>query len=177
MLYFSILSVSPSPGDDGALAVEVGLVEEIVDPARFVDAARHQHRIAVTTAQSVAGRHVHLDVGNNLIQPGLAGEHLPHRAPALLELRLGKIGQPLRLGLEPLIDLGLRGDALIDVPGFIAQVEHHLVLHRLVESVSVDVAPENLDAPLLVSLEERSTRKADEHGAGKDSLHRVVQVS
>ena len=74
------------------------------------------------------------------------GEHLLHRAPALLELGLGEVGQPLGLGLEPLVDLLLRGDALVDVARLVAQVEHHAVPHGLVELVGVDVAAEDLDA-------------------------------
>ena len=93
----------------------------------------------------------------------LAGQHLLHRAPALLELRLGQVVQPLGLGLEPLVDLRLRGDVLVDVPRLVAQVEHHAVPHRLVELVGVDVAAEDLDALLLVGLQQRRAGEADEH--------------
>ena len=41
----------------------------------------------------------------------LAGQHPLHGAPLLLELRLGQVVQSLGLGLEPLVDLLLRGDA------------------------------------------------------------------
>ena len=119
MSYFCRFSVSPSPailalevrrgrsvgGDDGALALQVGLVEQLVELARLVDAARDQHGVAASALQPVPGLHVHQDVGDDLFQPRLAGEHLLHRAPALLELRLGEIGQALGLGLEPLVDL------------------------------------------------------------------------
>ena len=148
----------PVGGDDGALAVQVGLVEQLVELARLVDAARDQHGVAAPALQPVPGLHVHQDVGHDLLQPRLAGEHLLHRAPALLELRLGQIGQPLGLGLEPLVDLRLGGDVLVDVPRLVAQVEHHPVLHRLVELVGVDVAAEDLDAPLLVGLRAAACR-------------------
>ena len=107
----------------------------------------------------------------------LAGQHLLHRAPALLELRLGQIGQALGLGLEPLVDLRLRGDALVDVARLVAQVEHHAVLHRLVELVGVDVAAKDLDALLLVGLQQRRAGEADEHGVRQDRLHRLVQLA
>jgi hypothetical protein len=85
--------------------------------------------------------HVHQDVGLDLLKPRLARQDLLHGAPALLELGLGEGGEPLGLGLEPLIDLGRRGDALVDVARLVAQVEDHAVLHGLVELVGVDVAP------------------------------------
>ena len=104
-------------------------------------------------------------------------EHLLHRAPALLELGLGQIGQSLGLGLEPLVDLRLRGDVLVDVARLVAQIEHHAVLHRLVELVGVDVAAEDLDALLLVGLQQRRAGEADEHGvrAGSPSSPRAAR--
>ena len=117
------------------------------------------------------------DVGDDLLQPRLAAEHLLHRAPALLELRLGEIGQALGLGLEPLVDLCLRGDVLVDVARLVAQIEHHAVLHRLVELVGVDVAAEDFDALLLVGLQQRRAGEADEHGVRQDRLHGLVQVA
>ena len=58
--------------------------------------------------------------------------------------------KPFVFGLEPLVDLLLRRDVLVDVPRLVAQIQHDLVLHRLVELVGVDVAAEDLDALLLV---------------------------
>lgn len=79
------------------------------------------------------------------------------------------------MGLEPVVDLALRGDALVDVARLVAQVEHHAVTHRLVELVGVDVAAEDLDAALLVALEQGRAGEADEDRVGQDGLHRVVQ--
>ena len=164
-------------GDDGALALQVGLVEQLVELARLVNAAGDEQGVAAPALQPVARLHVHQDVGDDLLQPRLAGQHLLHRAPALLELRLGQIGQALGLGLEPLVDLRLRGDALVDVPRLVAQIQHHPVLHRLVELVGVDVAAEDLDALLLVRLQQRRAGEADEHRARQDGLHRLVQLA
>ena len=96
--------------------------------------------------EAVAGLHVQQDVGDDLLKPVARAQHLLHRAPALLELGLGDVGQALRLELEPLIDLGLRGDVLVDVARLVAQVEHDAVAHRLVVLVGVDVRAEDLDA-------------------------------
>ena len=104
-------------------------------------------------------------------------EDLLHRAPALLELRPGQVGQALGLDLEPLVDLGLRRDVLVDVAGLVAQIQHHAVLHRLVEFVGVDVRPKDLDALLLVLLQERRAGEADEHRPRQDGLHRLVQLA
>jgi len=66
---------------------------------------------------------------------------------------------------------------LVDVPGFVAQVEDDLVPDGFVEFVGVDVASEDLDALLFVGLEQRRAGEADEHGMRDDGLHRLVQLT
>ena len=100
-----------------------------------------------------------------------------HRAPALLELGLGHIGQPTGLDVEPLIDLGLRGDVLVNVARLVAQVQHHAVFHRLVVLVGVDVRPEGFDTLLLVALEQRRPSEANHHGPRQQFLHCLVELT
>ena len=177
LLALDVRRLWPVGGDDGALPRQVGLLEHLEEAARRVDAAGDEQRVAVPALQPVAGLHVHQDVGDDLLQPVARGEHLLHRAPALLELGLGDVGEPLGLQLEPLVHLRLRGDALVDVARLVAQVEHHAVAHRLVVLVGVDVGAEGLDAAALVALEQRRAGEADQHRAGQQRLHRLVQLA
>ena len=54
------------------LPCEVGLVEQLVELARLVDAAGDEHGVAAPALQAVARFHVHQDVGDDLLQPVLA---------------------------------------------------------------------------------------------------------
>ena len=92
-------------------------------------------------------------------------------------MRLGQVGQPLRLQFEPLVNLRRGREALVNLPRLVTQVQHHAVPHRLVKFVGVDVAPENLDALLLVRLEQGRAGETDEHRAGQNLLHRLVQLA
>ena len=151
--------------------------EQLIKLARFVNAAGDQHGVAVAIHQARLGVHVEQDVGDDLFQPRLAGQHPLHGAPLLLELGLGQVVQSLGLGVEPIVDLLLRGDGLVDVPRLVAQIQHHALAHRLVELVGVDVAAEHLDAFLLVRLEQRRAGEADEQRIGQQRLHGLVQFA
>ena len=85
-------------------------LKHIEQPAGRVDAAGHQHGVAVAAHQPIASGHVPKDVGDNLLQPVTGAEHLLQGAPAFLELRPGVVVQALGLELEPLVDLLLRGE-------------------------------------------------------------------
>ena len=100
-----------------------------------------------------------------------------HRAPALLELGLCTIGQSPGLALEPLIDLGLRGDVLIDVACLVAQVEDDAILHGFVVLVGVDVRSEGLDAALLLVLEQWRSGEADQRRVRQQFFHRRVEFA
>ena len=127
--------------------------------------------------QPIFQLHVHQDIADDLFQPRLARQHLLHGAPALLQLRLGQIVQPLGFQLEPLIDLRLRCHVLVDIPRLIAQVEHDTVRHRLVEFVGVDIGAEHFEAGLLVRFQQRRAGETDEHRIRQDRLHRLVQIA
>ena len=127
-------------GDDGALALEAGLAEQLVELAGLVDARSDEHGVAAAVHQARLGLHVEQDVVDDLLGPRLGADDLLHRAPALLQLGLGQVGHALGLELEPLVDLVGRGQVLVDVAGLVAQVEHHAVLDGLVELVGVDEA-------------------------------------
>ncbi len=66
---------------------------------------------------------------------------------------------------------------LVDVAGFVYQVQHHAVGHRLVELVSMDITAEYFQAGLLVFFEQRRTGEAYEHRVGQYGLHNAVQPS
>jgi len=159
-------------GHDGAFARQLCPCKDLVELAGLVDAARDQHGVAAPVHQARAGSHVEENVGDDLVQPIPAGEHLAQRTPALLELGAGQIGQSPGLGLEPLVDPLRRGKALVDVARLVAQIQHHAVRDRLVELVGVDVAAEDLDALPPVRLQQRRAGEADEQGLGQDGRHR-----
>ena len=84
---------------------------------------------------------------------------------------------PLRLGLEPGVDLVFGAEALVDVPRLVDEVEHHPVLDALAELVGVDVAAEDFQAGLRVLLEQRRAGEADEDRVGHHRLHHAVQLA
>ena len=127
--------------------------------------------------QTVARLHVEQDIGDDLLQPALRTQHLLHRAPALLELSLGDIGQPLGLALEPLVNPGLRGDVLVNIPRLVAQIEHYAVAGRLIVFVGVYIRSEYLDASALVGLEQRGSGETDQRRLGQECLHCLVQLA
>ncbi len=150
-------------------------MEQLVELARLVHAARHQDGVAFTRREAGLHAEVLQDVEDDLLQPAFGAEQLAQRPPALLQFHLGHIGETLGGGVEPLVNALLVGDALVDVPRFVPQVQHHLVLHSLVELVGVDVGAEDLQAGRLVPLQERGAREADEHRLRQDGLHGLVQ--
>ena len=164
-------------GHNGAFSGKRGAAEHPEQPAGGVDAVGDEQGVAVAALEAALGFHVEHDVGDDLAQAVLGARHRPHRAPALFELGFGEIGQGRGLGLEPLVDLGLGSELLVDVPGFVAQVEHDFVAHRLVVFVGMDVRPENLDAAGLVGFEQGSAGEADQRCFGQQRLHRPVQLA
>lgn len=91
--------------DDGALSRKRRLGEHFVELAGLVDATGDEHRVAVTGHQAGPSLHVEGDVGGDLRQAVVAGEHFSHRAPLLFQLSLGNVRQASGVGLEPLIHL------------------------------------------------------------------------
>ena len=100
MSYWRSRSVAPSPesslemspglrvvaGDDGALALEACLAEQLVELAGLVDAGADEHGVAAAVHQPRLGLHVEQDVVDDLLGPRLGADDLLHRAPALLQL-------------------------------------------------------------------------------------------
>ena len=164
-------------GDDGAPVLQSGPTECLEEAAGRVDAVRHEHGVAAPALQAVTRLHIDQDVVHDLLNPVPRARDLPHGAPLLPELRPGQVAEPLGLEIEPLIDLRLRRDVLVDVTRLVAQVQNHLVVHRLIVLVGVDVRAEDLDTALLVGPEERGSRKADERGSGEDGLHGLVELA
>ncbi len=162
--------------DDGT-AIEPGGDEELVELAGVVDAIGDQQRVAVTALEPVARLHIEHDVLDDPLQARFGAEHALQGAPALLELGERHGIEALRLDLEPLVHLGLRGEPLVDIARLIAQVEHDAIADGLVVFVGVDVGAEDLEAGLLVILEERRAGEANEGGLGQDLLHRAVELA
>src|SRR5450755_899136 len=161
-------------GDDCTLASEPGLAEQVVDRTCLVDARADKDGVAAPVHQPGLDLHVKQDVVDDLPRARFGADHLLHGAPAFLEFGTGQIGHAIGLGLEPLVHLGGRGQALIDVAGFVAQVEHHAVIHGLVELVGVDETAERCQAGFFVRLEQGRASEPDEHRAGEQLLHGPV---
>ena len=164
-------------GHDGALAGERGRLKHLVESAGRVDAVGNKQRVALPALQAVARLHVEHDVGDDLLQAILGAQHTAHRAPSLLELGFRKVCQASGLGLEPLVDLRLGREFLIDVARLVAQIEHDTVAHRLVVLVRVDVRPEYLDAARLVGLEQRGPGEADQRRFRQQRLHGLMELA
>ncbi len=60
--------------DDRTLLAEIRLGKQFVVLARLIDAGRNEDGVTVTALQSIAGLHVHQDIGNDLLQPVLAAQ-------------------------------------------------------------------------------------------------------
>ena len=164
-------------GDDGDLALEAGLDEQLVELAGLVDAVADEHGVAATGDQARLPLEVHEDVLDDHLGARLGRDDLLHRAPLLLEAGLGEVGQSLGLEVEPLVDLLRSLELLVDVAGLVAQVQHDAVADGLVELVGVDERAERLDARHLVGLEQRRTGEADEHGIRQELLHGAVHLA
>ena len=124
-------------------------LKALEEAARRVHAVRDQHGVAPPALQPVLRLHVDEDVVHDLVDPVPRTRDLPHRAPASAELSLSQVAEPLGLEIEPLVDLGLRGQMLVDVPRLVTQVQNDPVAYRLVVLVGVDVGTEGLYAPTL----------------------------
>ncbi len=66
---------------------------------------------------------------------------------------------------------------LIDVPRFIAQIQHHAIGHRLIEFVGMDIRAKYLHGFFLVLLHQRCTGKADKQRIWQDGLHGFMQFA
>ncbi len=64
---------------------------------------------------------------------------------------------------------------LVNVPCFVAQVQHHAVGNGLVELVGVNVGAKDLYGLFLVLFHQRRASKADEHSAGQQLFHCLMQ--
>lgn len=136
--------------------------------------APDEHGVAAPVHQTGLGLHVEQDVVDDLLGPWLGGDDLLHGAPTLFELGLGQVGHALGFDLEPCVDLRGAGELLVDVAGFVAQVEYDAVGDGLVELVGVDERAECLDAGGLIGLEQWGAGEADEHRLRQQRLHRGV---
>ena len=93
-------------GDHCTSVLERGAEEQVVVPARLVDARRHEHRGPALPLQPGPG-HVEVphDVVDDAVHAALGTEHLLHGRPVLAEQGLLVPGQALGLDLKPLVDV------------------------------------------------------------------------
>src|ERR1700730_18235279 len=117
------------------------------------------------------------NVAHHSVHAGLSAEHVLHRAPLLFQLVPLPVVESLRFGFKPGINLILRAKALIDVPSLINEIEHNLIFHRLTEFVGMDIAAKNLQAGLLILLEQWCAREADKDSVGHHRLHHTMQFA
>ena len=113
----------------------------------------NQDGVAAFAGQAWLHAEVEDDVAHHAVHARAGTEHALHRAPSILQLVFLPVVQPLRLGLEPGVDLVLGAEALIDVPRLVDEIQHDPVLDAFAELVGVDVASEDLQArrPVFVS--------------------------
>ena len=78
-------------GNNGAFPGQICSLKHIVDLTGLIDTGADQHGIAPAIHEAGLGVHIKEDVIDDLLQARLAGEHLLHGAPFLLELTLGKL--------------------------------------------------------------------------------------
>ena len=166
-------------GDDGALAAELGVLEQLVDLAGFVDAAGDEDGVAVVGPEPRLRVHVVEDVRDDPLEPVLGAVELAEGGPPLGELGAVVVGQVLAgdQPLESAVDLPLGPEVLVDVAGLVADVADDAVLDGLVELVGVDEGAEPLTRPLLVAFEDGRAGEADEHGVREERPHGVVELA
>ena len=164
-------------GDDAAVLAERRVLEQPEVVAGIVDGGRHQDGRAAIIVQARLEAEVLDDVGDDALLAFACAHQLLHRRPALAQHSLLEVVQVLGLLVEPGIDGLSGGQALRHVAGLVLQVEHHLVGHRLVELVGVDVRAEDLARGLLVPAQQRRAGEADEDGILQPALHLLVHVA
>ena len=75
-------------GDDGTLALEFGLVEQLEVTAGLVDAGGHQDGVTSLARQAIFQGIVEDDIGHDAVHPCLGAEHALQGSPLALELPL-----------------------------------------------------------------------------------------
>ena len=100
-----------------------------------------------------------------------------HRRPAFAHQRLLEVVEVLGLLLKPFVDFLLRGQPLRHIARLVFEVEDHLVGHRLVELVGVDVGAKDIPRHLLVAAQQRRAGKADEDRVFQPPLHLLVHIA
>ena len=63
------------------------------------------------------------------------------------------------------------------IPSLVFKVQHHLVLHRLMEFIRVDVGAEYIPRHLFIFPEQRGAGESNEDGVGQPTLHLPVHIA
>ncbi len=124
-------------------------MEDAVIVAGVVDARGHENGGAPVVVQARLGVEIVDDAGGDACLALFGAHQLLHRRPALADDGFLKIVQRFGLPREVVFDVLRRGEPLRHVAGLVFQIEHHLVRHRLVEFVGVDVGAEDVLRPQL----------------------------
>ena len=162
---------------DGALALQLGLLEQFIEFARLIDTASHQHGIPPPIMQARFCLHIKNNIRHNLSQSSFRAEHLLQIAPTLFQLGFCHISQPARFCLKPGVDPILLDNILLHFTRLIAQIQNHLIPHCFIKLVAMDIRAKHLQTGLLVPFHQWSTSKADKGGIRQNSFHRFVELS
>jgi hypothetical protein len=111
------------------------------------------------------------------VHAGAGTEHILHRAPLLFQFVFLPVIQALGLGVKPLYRSCPENRALVNVAGFVDQIQHHTVFHCFAEFVGMDIAAKDLHAGLPCLLQQRRAGKADKDCIGHHGLHHAVQLA
>ena len=164
-------------GDDGAFAFEGGLLEAFVVFAGFVNAGDDEDGIAPIVIQSMFDAEVENDVLNNAIDARSGTEDFLHGAPFFAEGGFLPVVESLGFGIEPGINFGFGAEGLVNVAGFVDQIEDDFIFDGFAEFVGVNVFAKDFEAGFGVFFEEGGACEADEGGVRHEGFHGAVEFA
>lgn len=161
-------------GDNGAFAFEGGLLEAFVVFTGFVNAGNDEDGVTPIGVEARFNAEVEGDIGDDAIDARSGAKDFLHSAPFFAEGSFLPSVESFGFGIEPAIDFGFGAEFLVDVTGFIDQVEDDFIFDGFAEFVGVDVFAKDFEAGLSIFLEEGGTCEADQGGGGHERFHRTV---
>ena len=162
---------------DGALPLQLGLLEQFIEFARLIDTTSHQHGITPPIVQARFCLHIKNNIRYNLSQASFGTEHLLQITPALFQLSFCHTGQPARFCLKPSVDPILLDNILLYFTSLIAQIQNHFIPHCFIKLVAMDVRAKYLQTGLLILFHQWSTGEADKGGIRQNGFHRFVEFA
>ena len=162
---------------NGALSLQLGLLEQFIEFARLVNTARHQHGIPPPIVQAWFCLHIENNIRYNLPQSGLGTEHLLQIAPTLFQLSFCHTGQPARFCLKPGVDPILLDNILFHLSCLITQIQNYLIPHCFIKLVAMNIRAEYLQTGLLILFHQWSTGETDKGGIRQNGFHCFVELA